>query len=305
MNKNHRFSGWVGVRSVGGMNPEQMVTVADGVELCVQTVGDPRAPAILLVHGACASMVWWEDELCERIAAGGRFVIRYDQRDVGRSTSFPLGDPGYAMSDLARDAVGVLDALGVDRAHVVGRSMSGGTALFLAVDHPERVASVTFMSTTTGDDGLPSPTAQFGAATDVEAPDPSDTEAFVAYATRMVMAYHGTSPLADEEHVRRLARLDVERTRDLAASQTNHLAMEFDSPRGGGHGAVACPALVVHGALDPCFPVEHGEALRAAVPGATLVVLEDAGHELPAARWPQFVAALLAHTAPATEGARR
>ena len=287
------------------MNPEQMVTVAEGVELCVQTVGDPRDPAILLIHGACASMVWWEEGLCERIAAGGRHVIRYDQRDVGRSSTFPVGDPGYAMSDLAADAVAILDALGVERAHVLGRSMSGGTALFLAVDHPERVASVTFMSTTTSDDGLPSPTAQFGAATDVEAPDPSDTEAFVEYATTMVMAYHGTSPLADEEHVRRLARLDVARTRDLAASQTNHFAMDFDEPRGGGFGDVTSPALVVHGALDPCFPVEHGEALRAAVPGATLVVLEDAGHELPVARWPEFVAALLAHTAATTEGLAR
>ena len=110
------------------MNPEtDDPGTSASVELCVQTVGDPGDPAVLLIHGACASMVWWEDELCERIAAGGRFVIRYDQRDTGRSTSFPVGEPGYAMSDLAADAVGILDALGVDRAHVVGRSMSGGT----------------------------------------------------------------------------------------------------------------------------------------------------------------------------------
>lgn len=282
------------------MNPEQMVTVADGVELCVQTAGDPHDPAILLVHGACASMVWWEDELCELLAAGGRFVIRYDQRDVGRSTSSPVGDPGYAMSDLARDAVAVLDALGVERAHVLGRSMSGGTALFLAVDHPARVSTLTLMSTTTAADGLPSPTAEFGAATDVEMPDATDTEAFVDYATRMVMAYHGPSSLADEEHVRGLARLDVERTRDLAASQTNHFAMDFDEPRGGGWEAVRCPTLVVHGAVDPCFPVAHGEAVRDAVPGARLVVLEDAGHELPVGRWPEFTQALLRHTDPGT-----
>ena len=286
------------------MNPEQMVAVADGVELCVQTAGDPGDPAILLIHGACASMVWWEGELCERIAAGGRLVIRYDQRDVGRSTSFPVGEPGYAMSDLARDAVAVLDALGVDRAHVVGRSMSGGTALFLALDHADRVASVTFMSTTTADDGLPSPTPEFGAATDIEAPDVTDTAAWVEYATTMVMAYHGTSPLADEDHVRRLARLDVDRTRDLAASQTNHFAMDFDEPSGGGWGGVACPALVVHGSLDPCLPLPHGEAVHAAVPGSRLVVLEDAGHELPAALWDTFTEALLTHTDPQRRDAK-
>ncbi len=279
------------------MNPEQMIPVG-AVELCVQTVGDPADPAILLIHGACASMVWWEDELCERIAAGGRFVIRYDQRDTGRSTSFPVGRPGYAMSDLAADAVGILDGLGVEKAHVVGRSMSGGTALFLAVDHPDRVASVTFMSTTTDEDGLPSPTMEFIDSTADETPDLDDTEAVVEHVTAAVLAYHGTSPLVDEEHVRSLARVDVARTRDVAAAMTNHFAMEFDGPRNGGFGHVACPALVVHGALDPAFPLEHGHALQAALPGSTLVVLDDTGHELPAARWDEFTDALLRHTAP-------
>ena len=279
------------------MNPEQMILVG-AVELCVQTVGDPADPAILLIHGACASMVWWEDELCEQIAAGGRFVIRYDQRDTGRSTSFPVGRPGYAMSDLAADAVGILDALGVKEAHVVGRSMSGGTALFLAVDHPDRVASVTFMSTTTDEDGLPSPTKEFIEATGDETPDLDDIEAVVEHLTAAVLAYHGTSPLVDEDHVRSLARVDVARTRDLAASMTNHFAMEFDGPRNGGFSDVTCPALVVHGALDPAFPVEHGRALQAALPGSTLLVLDDTGHELPAARWDEFTDALLRHTAP-------
>jgi pimeloyl-ACP methyl ester carboxylesterase len=273
-----------------------MITVG-AVELCIQTFGDRRHPAVLLIHGACASMVWWEAELCERIAAGGRFVIRYDQRDTGRSTSFPVGRPGYAMSDLAQDAVGLLDALAIERAHVVGRSMSGGTALFLAVDHPDRVASVTFMSTTTGDDGLPSPTRAFIAADTGDAPEVDDVDAMVEHVTQAVLAYHGTSPLADEDHVRSLARIDVERTRDLAASMTNHFAMEFDGPRKGGFAEVSCPALVVHGAVDPAFPVEHGRALQAALPGSRLVVLEEAGHELPVARWDEFVDALLGHTA--------
>ena len=287
------------------MFPEQMIPVGD-VELCVQTVGDRDDPAVLLIHGACASMVWWEEELCERIAAGGRFVIRYDQRDTGRSTAFPVGRPGYAMSDLASDAIGVLDALGVERAHVVGRSMSGGTALVLAVDHPDRTASVTFMSTTTGEDGLPSPTEDFIEADPGDAPEVDDVDAMVEHVTRAVLAYHGSSPLVDEEHVRSLARLDVARTRDLAASMTNHFAMDFDGPRNGGFGDVACPALVVHGALDPAFPLEHAHALRRALPGSTLLVLGDTGHELPAARWDTFVEALLRHTEGlgATQGSR-
>ena len=163
------------------MNPEQMVTVAEGVELCVQTVGDPARPRDpphprrLRLDGLVGGGAVRADRR--------RRSLRHPVRPARQRPleHLPLGDPGYAMSDLATDAVGILDALGVERAHVVGRSMSGGTALFLALDHPERVASVTFMSTTTNDDGLPSPTADSAVATDVEAPDPSDTEAFVEY----------------------------------------------------------------------------------------------------------------------------
>ena len=282
-----------------------MVTVEPGVELCVQTVGDTADPAVLLIHGACASMVWWEDELCERLAAAGRIVVRYDQRDTGRSTTFPVGEPGYAMSDLARDAVGVLDALGITRAHVVGRSMSGGTALHLALDHTARVASVTFVGTTTGDDDLPSPTADFEAATAALGPPGGGDEAAVDQITQAVLAYAVGSPLADAEHVRALARIDVVRTRDLAAAQTNHFAMDFDGPRGGGFGDVVVPALVVHGELDPCFPLEHGRALARAVPGARLVVLADTAHDVPPARWDVFVEALVEHTGRAERDARR
>ena len=121
------------------MNPEQLLPI-NGVELCVQTFGDDSDPTILLIHGASASMLWWEEELCERLAAGGRHVIRFDNRDTGRSTFSPPGAPDYAHSDLVADAVGILDALGVASAHVVGRSMSGGTALALAVDYPDRVS---------------------------------------------------------------------------------------------------------------------------------------------------------------------
>lgn len=277
------------------MNPETMVTTG-GVELCVQTVGDPGTPAILLVHGACASMVGWEEELCERLATGGRFVIRYDQRDTGRSTTWPAGRPAYDMRDLAGDALGILDALDIDRAHVVGRSMSGGTALILAVDHPDRVASVTFLATTTGDDALPGPTPEFLAAVGTEAPGPDDRAAWVEHLVGVIRAYHGTSPLFDEVHVRRHVEVEVARARDLAAA-ANHFMIDTPGPERGGFGDIACPALVVHGELDPVFPLPHGQALRDAIPGARLVVLDGAGHELPPARWDRFVAAVLVHTA--------
>jgi pimeloyl-ACP methyl ester carboxylesterase len=140
-------------------NGERFLDV-NGVELCVETFGDPAYPAILLIDGAAASMLWWEAELCERIAAHERFVIRYDNRDSGRSTCYPPGRPGYSFTDLTEDALGILEALGIERAHLVCRSMSGGIGLIAGVDHPDRVASLTFVCTSTGEAGLPPPSEE-------------------------------------------------------------------------------------------------------------------------------------------------
>ncbi|MFT4187236.1 MAG: alpha/beta hydrolase [Aeromicrobium sp.] len=275
---------------------ERMIDVG-AVELCVETFGDPRDPAVLLIHGAQASMLWWEEGLCEAVAAGGRFVIRYDQRDTGRSTACPPGRPDYAMSDLAADAAGVLDALGVDHAHVVGRSMGGGAALFLAVDHPERVATVTLVTTTSGADDLPPPDPEFTSLPPL--PDDADRAALIDHVTASVAALSGRSPHLDVEAVRARATRDVDRARDSRASLTNHWMMTFDAPRGGGWGEITVPTLVVEGALDPCFPPPHGASLVAAIPDARLLTFDDVGHDLPPAAWPAFIPALLRHTAQA------
>ncbi|MHA3023332.1 alpha/beta fold hydrolase [Mycobacterium sp. BMJ-28] len=262
----------------------------DGVELCVQTFGDPAHPAILLIDGATASMLWWETELCERLARADRFVIRYDNRDTGRSTSYPPGRPGYTFTDLAGDAVGVLDALHIDRAHIVCRSMSGGIGLIVGVDHPDRVASLTFVSTSTGGDGLPPSSAAFPAD-----PDPTDSGAVVDFVVASAQVCSGGSPYFDEDAARALVERDVARTRDIAATLGNHYAMSFDGSSRD-FGAIAAPTLVVHGDRDPVCPLPHGYALRDAVPGATLLILEGAGHDLPRPLWDVFVPALLEHT---------
>src|SRR5262249_60788737 len=133
---------------------------SNGVDLCVQTLGDNAAPAILLIAGGASSMDWWHDEFCERLAAGGRFVIRYDHRDTGQSVAYSPGEPGYDGRDLVEDAVGLLDALEVDRAHIVGMSMGGAIAQRLALAHPESVATLTLVSTSpavSSDRELPPP----------------------------------------------------------------------------------------------------------------------------------------------------
>lgn len=274
-------------------NGEKLLGI-NGVELCVETFGSPSAPAILLIDGAAASMLWWDAGLCEQIAANGRFVIRYDNRDTGRSTSYPPGQPGYSVADMAEDAVGILDALGIERAHVVCRSFSGAIGLILGVDHSDRVASLTFVSTTTGDEGLPSPTAEFLSHV-TAAPDTGDLPAVVDYIVDAAKVESGR--YFDEAATRALVERDVARARNIASTLVNHFAAESRPPVGGGFADVTAPTLVVHGDRDPIFPLPHGKALRDAIPRAELLTLEGAGHDLPRPVWNVFVAALVSHTA--------
>jgi pimeloyl-ACP methyl ester carboxylesterase len=241
-------------------------------------------------------MLWWETELCERIAANDRFVIRYDSRDTGRSTSYPPGRPGYSYTQLAEDALGILDALGIERGHLVCQSMSGGIGLIAGVDHPDRVASLTLVSTSTGEDGLPPPWDELAERTPAD-PDPADSAAVVDYVVASARAYSGGSPHFDEAAVRALVERDVARARDIASTLTNHFAIAGEGPARGGFGDIKAPTLVVHGDRDPVFPISHGEALRAAIPGAELLILEGAGHDLPRPLWKVFVSALVRHTA--------
>jgi pimeloyl-ACP methyl ester carboxylesterase len=275
-------------------NGEKVVEI-NGVELCVESFGNLADPAILLIDGAAASMLWWEAELCERIAANDRFVIRYDNRDTGRSSSYPPGRPGYSFTDLTEDALGILDVLGIERAHLVCRSMSGGIGLIAGVDHPDRVASLTFVCTSTGEDGLPPPSQDLAKYTPAT-PDPADPAAVVEFVVRSAKAYSGGSPHFDETVTRSLVERDVARARNIASTLTNHYAMNFDGPARGGFGDIDAPTLVMHGDHDPVFPLRHGEALRDAIPGAQLLVLEGAGHDVPRPVWDVFVSALVRHT---------
>ncbi|MGH3377022.1 MAG: alpha/beta fold hydrolase [Actinoallomurus sp.] len=271
---------------------EQLLEI-NGVELCAETFGDRADPAILLVAGSAASMLWWDAELCERIAAGDRYVIRYDHRDTGRSSSYPPGEPAYSFTDLTLDLLGIQDALGIERAHVVCQSMFGGIGLILGVDHPDRVASLTFVSGSTGAGDLPPPSSDLAMPAE---PDTSDAAAVVEYVVAGARAYAGGSPYFDEAAIRALAERDVARAGSYASTLVNHYAIELDGPTRGGFGDIAAPTLAVHGDHDPLLPLPHGEALRDAIPGAELLVLEGAGHDLPKPVWDDLVSALVRHT---------
>ncbi|WP_250035307.1 alpha/beta fold hydrolase [Paractinoplanes maris] len=282
------------------MVTETMMPV-NGIELCVSTFGEPVEPALLLIAGAASSMDWWDDEFCRRLAAGGRFVIRYDHRDTGRSTSFPAGDPPYSDVDLAHDALGVLDAVGVHRAHLVGLSMGGMLAQRIAVERPHRVLSLTLMSTSTVPPAYPIDGPPAGA--DQQQPDWTDrrsaVDGLVADTRRL-----GGPFTADIPHLRRVAERVYDRTQDMAASQTNHYGCAGGPPVRDRLCEITAPTLILQGTLDPVFPPRHAEALCAEIPGARLVWLDGVGHEFPpTAVWSQVIDEITGQTGRRTQPA--
>jgi len=272
------------------------IVEVNGVGLCVDTAGDPADPAILLIAGLSSSMDWWEDGFCQRLAVGGRFVIRYDHRDTGQSVSYPAGKPGYTGADLAADAVGILDALGRRSAQLAGISMGGALAQQVALAHPERVGSLVLFSTSpAGPCGseLPPMSEELRAWFAAEVPDWNERGAVIDYLTAYERHLEGPDYF-DEPHVRALAARIFDRTRDMAASMTNHaLAAEGELARGP-LSAITAPVLVVHGTADPMFPFGHGEALARAIPRAQLLPLAGVGHQLPPRPfWPSVTTAML------------
>jgi pimeloyl-ACP methyl ester carboxylesterase len=269
----------------------------DGVALCTETFGAPGDPPVLLIMGNGASMLWWHDAFCAALAGGGRFVVRYDHRDTGRSTACPPGRPDYGGADLVADAARVLDGHGLARAHVVGASMGGALAQLLALDHPGRVASLVLLSTSPSGpgDGLPG-VSEVYAAFLAEAPVKwSDPRSVVEHRVAEVRALIGERPF-DEAGVRAFVERDVARARSVASAR-NHELLDGGAPWRHRLGEIAVPTLVIHGSADPLFPLPHGEALADEIPAARLLVLPGAGHVLHPADHDAVVRAVLAHTA--------
>jgi pimeloyl-ACP methyl ester carboxylesterase len=286
------------------MEPRETMVRARGVELCTEAFGDAADPTILLVHGVAAAMDFWDDELCRRLAAGPRHVVRYDHRDTGRSTTYPPAAPGYTGRDLADDAVAILDALGVASAHLVGQSMGGALAQRVALDRPERVRSLTLVSTTgvgtlPAGTELPPPTDELAATFSSPAPEPdwSDRDAVVEYLVDSFRPYAGSGPF-DEVGLRAAAERAVDRSRNVA-SAGNHALVDPGAEPTRALGDLDVPTLVIHGTEDPLFPLPHGRALARLIPGAELLVVDRMGHELPRWTWGTTIPAILAHTAAA------
>jgi pimeloyl-ACP methyl ester carboxylesterase len=251
-------------------------------------------------------MDWWPPAFCRLLADGGRYVLRYDHRDTGRSTTGAVGAPAYAGDALRRDLVGLLCALGYGRAHLVGVSMGGGIAQAVALQHAELVASLTLIATSAvGGVGVqvpPIPALQARFAEPPPDPKWGDRDQVVDWFVEGERAFAG--PLGiDADDARAAAGSVFDRSHDIAAAG-NHWLVVGDDAGGGDDGGpdldvrdIDLPTLVVHGSHDPLFPLPHGRALAGRIPGARLLVVQGMGHQVPPRRtWPTVVPAVLALT---------
>ena len=281
---------------------EEIVDLGD-VRLCVESFGALDDPTILMISGAAESMDGWDPVWCRQLAAAGRRVVRYDHRDTGRSTASPAGHPSYPGSALSGDVLRILDALDVERAHLVGLSMGGGIAQEVAARHPDRVATLTLIATSPAgrrqdDAPLPPPEARVAETFDdpPAEPDWADRRSVVDYLVESYRAYAGSLGF-DEPATRRLVEHVVDRTVDIEAASKNHWLVAGDEDEGFAMSDIAAPTLVIHGTTDPMFPLAHGEALAREIRGATLLPVPGMGHERPppAVRDPA-TEAILRHT---------
>jgi pimeloyl-ACP methyl ester carboxylesterase len=285
-------------------------TRPDLVDLEYETFGSPADPAVLLIAGFVVQLTSWDAELCELLAAGGRHVIRFDNRDCGLSTKLdgaradvggalratlsgePAPDVPYTLSDMATDCVGLLDALEIDTAHVVGSSMGGMIAQTMALEHPGRVASLTSIMSSPGDPrtGKPEPEAREVLLT----VPPAEREAYVDAAART--AVWASKRYVDVDRIRRRAAASFDRCFYPSGGPRQLAAMYASGDRSAMLGQVRCPALVIHGRDDTLITPSGGEATAAAIPGAHLLMVADMGHDLPPPLWPLIVAAILGVT---------
>lgn len=281
----------------------------NGVELWTQSIGDPADPAVVLLHGAGESLLTWDDAFVERLVVGGRRVIRYDSRDAGRSTAYPVGAPAYGLRDLVADLAALVAALDLSSVHVVGMSQGSAVAQLAALDHPGIVASLSLASGSPGGPGheqsdLPGMSPELASYFEEEtaAPDWSDRDAVIEYLVEVTRPFAAVTRPFDVPAQRRQARRFVDHATDIAAQLSNPFLIDAGFPWRNRLNQIQIPTLVLHGTEDPFFPIEHGRALAAEIAGARLVPLEGTGHEVfPRHTWDIVVPELLAHTAPGRE----
>jgi pimeloyl-ACP methyl ester carboxylesterase len=291
---------------------EQFCKVGD-VELCYETFGDPDDPAILLIMGLGTQMIAWFDDFCRELVDRGFFVIRYDNRDTGRSTHLDHIRPpstlqlalrrpknvGYRLSDMADDAAGLLDHLGIPAAHVVGASMGGMIGQLLAARHPDRVLSLVSIMSSTGSRWSGQPAARvlpylFGRTE-------GGKDAYVKRITKIFRAIGSRGFERGDDEIREIAERSYDRGVSEAAFGRQLAAIIATGSRVEDLKRIKAPTLVIHGTRDPLIKPSGGRATARAIPGAKLMMIKGMGHDLPRGAWPQIIDAIAANAARASE----
>jgi pimeloyl-ACP methyl ester carboxylesterase len=283
---------------------ERFARVGD-IDLCYETFGAQDAPALLLVMGLGTQMIMWDDEFCTSLAEHGFRVIRFDNRDTGRSTILSDAKPptlrqlvlrdassaAYSLDEMAADAVGLLDELGIERAHVVGASMGGMIAQLIAINHPERVSSLVSIMSSTGNRrvGLPRPNM----IPLLLRPRRSDRAGYIEDLVSTLRKIGSRRYPVEPARLRALAERCYERGHDRVGTARQLAAIQTAPDRTAKLRGLRLPATVIHGASDPLIRPSGGRATARAIPGARLLILAGMGHDLPRPLWPQIVDAIV------------
>jgi pimeloyl-ACP methyl ester carboxylesterase len=283
----------------------------NGIELAYETIGDTSDLPLLLVMGLGMQLIHWDTELCEMLAARGFRVIRFDNRDSGRSTQIDAPVPNimramaglrieapYLLEDMADDAFGLIDRLGIEAAHVMGVSMGGMIAQSMAITRPERVLSLTSIMSTTGERRVGRPKLRVWSVLTRRAP--RDKEAYVEYFVRVFRMIGSRDYPVDEQRIRTQAAETYERGHHPAGTGRQLAAILASSDRTEALRHVRVPTTVIHGRKDPLVPFRGGRATARAVPGARLIAIPGMGHDLPRQVWPRVVDAVAETAARAT-----
>jgi pimeloyl-ACP methyl ester carboxylesterase len=274
---------------------------ANGLDITYETFGRDTDPPLVLIMGLAAQMIFWDEAFCEQLARRGFLVVRFDNRDVGQSTKVDhLGKPNvlelmqalqqrrappapYGLADMADDTLGLMDALGLESAHVCGASMGGMIAQVLALRHPDRVRSLTSIMSSTGDPSLPQ--AEPPVLALLLQPAPRDQASYLDYSVKLWRTIGSPGFPFDEAAVRERAALAWERGLHPAGVLRQLLAILADGSRRERLRSLEAPALVIHGEDDPLVPIAGGEDTAASIPGARFVRIAGMGHDLPPATW--------------------
>ncbi|MGE5428239.1 MAG: alpha/beta fold hydrolase [Methylococcaceae bacterium] len=279
------------------MKPQERFIKRGNIDICTENFGNAAHPAILLMMGATASMVWWDAEFCERLANRGFYVIRYDNRDTGKSTTYPSGESHYSTLDLADDVLAVMDGYDLPSAHLVGMSLGGMLAQLAAILYPERVNTITMIASGIWDDkselpGIDPAVLEYHAsAGDL---DWEDEEKVIDYMVGGWRILNGSRHPFDEKRTRELAQTELKRDNNLL-SMFNHSFLKGGEELYGRSDEIKAPALIIHGTEDKVLPFEHALALQKTIPHSKLVEIKGAGHEIHPLDWDLIVEAISAH----------